>query len=305
MTPTTPKQTTSKPGEPTEVITTGFLGGQWVPQNQMFISVEDGGFRQGVTAVERLRTYGHTIFAVDAHLDRWRHSTSEMGICDLPTLADIESLLQELLSRNQRTLESEGELGITMFATPGTAQSESATFGMHVNRLNLTSIQQRQESGQPLVITDVQQPSSQCWPRTIKARSRLHYYLADQAAQQKDPSASGVLIDDDGTITETSISNVAIVKAQKILSPPRERVLRGITQLYVEQLAKELQIDWSTCPISTDDLLNAEEVLLMGTDGGLWFANRVNETSIGNGPPPRTYESLQRQFRSRLGSIPS
>ena len=155
------------------------------------------------------------------------------------------------------------------------------------------------------MITDVQQPSSQCWPRTIKARSRLHYYLADQAAQQKDPSASGVLIDDDGTITETSISNVAIVKAQKILSPPRERVLRGITQLYVEQLAKELQIDWSTCPISTDDLLNAEEVLLMGTDGGLWFANRVNETSIGNGPPPRTYESLQRQFRSRLGSIPS
>ena len=34
----------------------GFLGGHWVPHTEMRVGVEDIGFRQGVTAVERLRT---------------------------------------------------------------------------------------------------------------------------------------------------------------------------------------------------------------------------------------------------------
>lgn len=300
MTPKTPKPTTPKPGESTDSTTIGFLGKAWLPQDQMVISVDDGGFRQGVTAVERLRTYGQAIFKVDAHLNRWQHSTSQMGISGLPALADINALLQELLSRNQKTLDFEGELGITLFATPGTAKSEPATFGMHVNRLNFRMIKQRQESGQPLVVTDVQQPSPHCWPRTIKVRSRLHYHLADQVAQQKDPTASGVLIDDDGTITETSISNIAIVKAEKILSPPRDRVLQGITQAFVEQLAHEIQIDWVTSPITSTDLYDADEILLMGTDGGLWFANHVNENAIGNGNAGPTYRALQQQFQSNL-----
>lgn len=292
--------TTSKPSKNADLIPTGFLGGEWVPQNQMMISVQDGGFRQGATAVERLRTYGQVMFAAEDHLHRWQHSTLEMGIVGLPALPEIAALLRELLSRNQSLLDSEGELGITMFASTGTAESGSATFGMHINRLNLERIQQRQDSGQPLVITKIQQPSPLCWPRTIKVRSRLHYHLADQAAQQKDAAASGVLLDDDGTITETSISNIAIVNADKILSPPRNRVLRGITQSFVEQLAQELQIDWANSPISTDDLMTADEVLLMGTDGGLWFANRVNGTAIGNGKAQPMYQSLQNQFGSHL-----
>jgi branched-subunit amino acid aminotransferase/4-amino-4-deoxychorismate lyase len=303
MTPTTPKPTTPKPGESTDLVIFGFLGGEWVPQHQMVISVDDGGFRQGVTAVERLRTYGHAIFELNPHLDRWQHSTSQMGIAGLPPLADIDALLQELLSRNQQTLDLQGEVGITLFATPGTAASEAATFGMHINRLDLSRIQGRQESGQALVVTDIQQPSPQCWPRTIKVRSRLHYHLADQVARQIDPTASGVLVDNDGTITETSISNIAIVKAEKISSPPRDRVLRGITQAFVEQMAREIQIDWSTSPITTTDLLEADEVLLMGTDGGLWFANSVNENAIGQGEARPTYQALQQQFQSKLDAV--
>ena len=300
MTPTTPKTTTSKPGESTDLIPIGFLRGDWVPQDQMVISVEDGGFRQGVTAVERLRTYGHAIFELEPHLDRWQHSTSQMGIDGLPGMADIDAMLQELLSRNQHILDLEGELGITLFATPGMPISSRPTFGMHINRLNLKTIRQRQKYGQPLVVTDIQQPSPQCWPRTIKVRSRLHYHLADQVARQKDPTASGVLIDIDGTITETSISNIAIVKAEKIQSPPRDRVLRGITQAYVEQLAREIQIDWTTSQITKTDMLEADEVLLMGTDGGLWFASRVNENAIGSGDTRPTYQALQRQFQTKL-----
>jgi len=112
-----------------------------------------------------------------------------------------------------------------------------------------------------------------------------------------------VLVDNDGTITETSISNIAIVKAEKILSPPRDRVLSGITQAFVEQMAREIQIDWSTSPITTIDLFEADEVLLMGTDGGLWFASSVNENAIGQGDARPTYRALQQQFQSKLDAM--
>ena len=294
--------TTSKRSEAPDSNTIGFLGDNWVPRNQMMISIEDLGFRQGVTAVERLRTYHQTPFAVDAHLERWQHSTAELGLSGLPVLSELKALIHELLRRNQVFLDSEKEVGITLFATPGTFRPGSQTFGLHVIQLNFPTILKRQKSGQPLVITDIQQPSPQCWPRSIKARSRMHYFLADAAAQRQDPAASGVLIDEDSTITETSISNIAIVKNGRILSPPRDRVLRGFTQTFVEERARELGIQWTQSAIPANDLLNADEVLLMGTDGGLWFADQVNGKSIRNAHTPAIYPILQRQFQSRLAT---
>jgi len=267
----------------------------------MTIRVDDTGFRQGVTAVERLRTYHQAIFAADAHLSRWQHSTAELEISGLPTTSAIKELLQELLVRNQTLLDAEGELGITVFATPGAHDDEqTATFGMHVNRLNAQRNHQRQQSGQPLIVTQVQQPAPESWPRTIKIRSRVHYHLADRAAQREDPAASGVLIDQDGSVTETSIANLAIVTDGKIISPPTDRVLGGITQAVVETLAKELQIPWSKSPLSVRNLMDADEVLLMGTDGGLWYANTVNGTTIGKGQTKSLYPQLQDRFAAHV-----
>ena len=42
----------------------------------------------------------------------------------------------------------------------------------------------------------------------------------------------------------------------------------------------------------------------MGTDGGLWFANRVNENAIGNGGPRPIYQALQQQFQLKLDAMP-
>ena len=294
--------TLTTPHENPDSVPIGFLAGNWVPHGQLTVSVDDTGFRQGVTAVERLRTYHQSIFAADAHLSRWQHSTAELEITGLPSKTTIKNLLQELLDRNQTLLDAEGELGITLFATPGAADVGTATFGMHVNRLNSQQNRQRRESGQPLIVTPIQQPAPECWPRTIKIRSRVHYHLADLAAHREDPAASGILLDSDNTVTETSIANLAIVIDGKIISPPADRVLGGITQGVMEQLAEELQIPWSKCPISVPDLMDADEVLLMGTDGGLWFANTVNGNAVGKDRTKLVYPQLQGRFKTHVAS---
>ncbi|MFK8112366.1 MAG: aminotransferase class IV [Rubripirellula sp.] len=252
----------------------GYLSGQWVPRQAMSISIEDIGFRQGVTIVERLRTYASKLFAVEAHLERWQRSAHELGIEKLPSANQMRSLLDELLDRNAAAIEGHPDVGVTLFATPGKV-GEEPTLGLHLNELNHSLIQRRRQAGQTLVVTTVRQPAGDCWPRTIKVRSRIHYFRADSIARRYEDDASGLLIDDDDRVTETSIANVAIVNAGAIVSPPPASVLPGVTQAVVKSLAAELRIPWTHQVISVSDLLAAEEVLLMGTDAGIWFASQV------------------------------
>lgn len=291
-----------------------YLDARWCSHSEMRVSVDDIGFRQGVIAVERLRTYGGRPFAIEEHLDRWLRTTAELQITDLPRRQAIGGMLLELLERNALLLHQQGDVGITLFATPGgpTAPTatgptpqQTSTFGMHLNPIRHALIQRRRESGQPVIVTSVRQPPPECWSRGIKVRSRIHYYLADREAAEVDPDAVGVLVDDDASLTETSIANLAIVKEGRILSPVPTQVLRGITQSTCEKLAARIGIDWSTARLNVHQLVGADEVLLMGTDGGIWFANSVDSQPIAEGFAGEIYLRLRAEFDALVASLPA
>ena len=282
----------------------GYLHGQWLPHHEMRISVDDGGFRQAITAVERLRTYQGRIFSLEAHLRRWDWTTQKLAITGLPDSTQIIELLNDLLEKNQPLIDQQGDVGLTMFATPGEPTSEQPTFGLHLNLLNHDRIARHRVEGQPLIISDVQQPATTCWPRSIKTRSRVHYYLADRFAAEHRPGSLGILLDQDGTITETSTSNIAIVTHGTIQTPPSEKVLSGVTQLMTEILAEELGIAWVKKPIEIEHLLLADEVILMGTDGGIWFANSISNQPVADGQPGPIFASLRQEFDIMTGETP-
>lgn len=282
----------------------GYLHGQWRPHHEMHISVDDGGFRQAITAVERLRTYRGRIFSLEAHLRRWEWTTEKLAITGLPDSTEIQNLLTELLEKNQSLIDLQGDVGITMFATPGDPYVDQPTFGLHLNLLNHDRIAQHRLKGQPLIISDVQQPATTCWPRSIKTRSRVHYYLADRFAAEHRPGSLGILLDQDGTITETSTSNIAIVTQGTIQTPPSEKVLSGVTQLMTEILAEEMGIHWVKAPITIEQLLLADEVILMGTDGGIWFANSISNQPVSDGGPGPLFERLRHEFDIMTGTTP-
>ena len=267
--------------------------GTWGPFDQVHLSINDRGFRQGVTAVERLRTYGGKPFCVDQHLRRWDATVEALGIPSVRSTDGVSERLGELIERNAALIASEGDVGITLFATPGVGSSGVGSSGgsspgkptlcLHLNALDHPRNQQRCTHGQPLVVTNVQQPSPACWPRSLKVRSRIHYHLADTIARQRDPQALGLLLDEDGSITETSIANVAIVESGTIVSPIPEQVLGGVTAAVMESLAKASSIDWHFDRIMPDRLRSADEVWLMGTDTGLGFVNQVDGQPVGTG----------------------
>lgn len=260
-----------------------YLAPRWVGPDQLRIPIDDVGFLQAATAVERLRTYRQRPLEVAAHLRRFCRSAAALSIA-LPDDTTLASLIDQLLRRNADWLTEQGDVGIVLFATPGRGGAGVApTLGMHLTSLDHPAIKRRQQFGQPLVITDVRQPPAASWPRDIKVRCRLHYYLADHQAQAVDRDAVGLLLDDDGTITETSVANVAIVRDGCIVSPPKERVLPGVTQAQAMRLALAAGIQWQQRSVSVHEVRQADEILLLGTTTGIWHAWLAPATV----PPPR------------------
>jgi branched-chain amino acid aminotransferase len=271
--------------------------GIWTRNAALAISIDDIGFRQSAVAVERLRTYGGKPAAVSEHVIRWRRTVDYLGIRITVDETEIRQRIDELIDRNGNWCQLVGDFGITMLATPGRdVDEQDATEIMHLNALNHARINSHRTLGQPLVITDVQQPPAKSWPRDIKVRCRLHYYLADRATRQMNPDAVGLLIDADGSVTETSVANLAICRGGIVVSPPAEQVLPGVTQQSVQRVADELGLSWTREPLFPADVREADEVWLMGTDGGLWFASHVDGVAVGHAGPGEIYRRALAAF---------
>ena len=91
-----------------------------------------------------------------------------------------------------------------------------------------------------------------------------------------------ILLDYDGYVTEGPGFNVFAVK-DKVLITPDRGVLAGVSRKTVLEMAEHLGINTSVRSLSVEELLEADEVFLSSSGGGVIPIIRVNETIFGNG----------------------
>ena len=281
-----------------------FLNGDWIPDDQLALPLSDPAVTHGVCAVERMRVYHGQLWQTELHLQRWQRTIDALKISGLPSAAGLQQLISELMDRNESWIANQTSFGVVLLASPGSlitgAHTQTApqpTLILHLYCIDEGAMQQRIEHGMPLVITDVQQPPSASWDRRLKVRSRLHYYLADQQAHQVHPLASGVLVDHDGTVTETAIANVLLVQKGSVLSPQPDQILPGVSLQVVQRLCAELQLPFLTRRLNTQRLREADEVILTGTSCGVWFASQVDDRMM---PSPGPVYTQLRQAWDRI-----
>ena len=91
-----------------------------------------------------------------------------------------------------------------------------------------------------------------------------------------------ILLDYDGNVSEGPGLNVFAVK-DKVLITPDRGVLAGVIRKTVLEMAEHLGINTSVRSLSVEELLEADEVFLSSSGGGVIPIIRVNETIFGNG----------------------
>ncbi|MBP86734.1 MAG: hypothetical protein CMJ64_08465 [Planctomycetaceae bacterium] len=272
-----------------------YLNGQLLPASELSLPVWDAGFVQGVTIAEQLRTFNGRLFRLAEHLQRLRRSLDVVGVFSI----DVDSLAaaaEELAGHNHGLLASGDDLGLCLFVTPGAylamapASSNAPTIAMHTFPVPFRFWAEKYSSGQKLVVTNIRQVPGDCWPLELKCRSRMHYYLADQRARRIDPDARALLLDQTGTVTEASTANIVIYRdGEGFVSPPREKILPGVSAATLEDLTAELKTSFSHRTLTVEDLQSADEVILSSTSPCLLPVSAVDGQPIGGGAPGQMF----------------
>jgi len=286
-----------------------YLNGRYLPFSQAAISVTDGGFVQGVTVAEQLRTFGGKLFRLEQHLARLARSLSIVGIELGMPVEKLGDIARELAAKNHALLDAADDLGLSMFVTPGPYSTFATggvaagpTIGLHTYPLPFHLWHEKYERGESLVVTAVMQVPSACWPTELKCRSRMHYYLADKQARQKEPGARALMLNEQGYVTEASTANILVYyRDVGLVSPPKEMILPGVSAATVEELAGDLGIAFSFRSLTVDDVAAADEVLLCSTSPCVWPVTRLNGRPIGEGKSGDIARRLLAAWRELVG----
>ncbi|MGD9721383.1 MAG: aminotransferase class IV [Pirellulales bacterium] len=285
-----------------------YLNGRFVPAAEATVSVTDGGFVQGTTVAEQLRTFGGRLFRLRPHLERLGHSLAIVGVEPRPTLDQLASAAEALAAHNHALVAPGDDIGLVIFVTPGpyapmvAGGHEGPTVGMHTFPLRFALWAGKYETGQALATTDVAQVPAACWPSALKCRSRMHYYLADRQAHQRHPGSRAVMLDADGFVTETTTANIVLYNERSGLStPPRHKVLPGISLAALAEIAGSLGMTIAERDLTPDDLAGADEVLLTATSHCMLPVVELNGRALGGGRPGPVFGRLIQAWGAAVG----
>jgi branched-chain amino acid aminotransferase len=244
----------------------------------------DIGLIRGYGIFDFFRTSGYTPLFLDDYLNRFIRSAEKTYL----NLAYDKGALREIIL----SLVEKNELyngGIRMLLTGGISDNhfspaEGSLF-IFCESLQFPSTSKYEEGVKLLSVDHV---------RAIADIKTTNYaFPVWHSADWKKEGAEDVLYYHQGFISESSRSNIFIIKDGKISTPDRH-VLHGITRMRVLELAKDVEIR----PISLEEVFDADEVFMTSTTKKILPVTRIDSTRIGSGQPGKITLRLMEEFKS-------
>ena len=282
-----------------------------VPASQARLAYYDMGIILGATITDLVRTYAHKPFRLNDHVARFYESCKYARIQPLMSQEETIAVTGNLLEHNLEGIGQSDDLAVVYFITPGEnalyggipleAVHQGPTFCIHTFPLQFASWQPLFREGAHVVIPSIRHVPPECVDPKVKNRSRLHWWLADREAQLVDPTATTVLLDLHGNITEASGANFLICKDGRVLSPTSRNILGGISLKNIRELCEQLQIPFIERNLQVHDVINADEAFLATTPYAVAPVTKVNGLLIGKGQPGPMFARLTEAWSQQVG----
>jgi branched-chain amino acid aminotransferase len=279
-----------------------YLNGSLIPRSRAKISAFDHGFLYGYGLFETMRAYNGKIFMLDRHLKRLYQSAETLGLDRALAGIDLERACTDTLKANH-LLEARMRLTITRGEAgpfPGTRQDTAAT--VLITAIAYTPLPAEvYEKGYKALISALRRDSQSLLSR-LKSTSYLLSVLAKKEAENAGMDEA-LLLNEHGTISEGSISNVFFVDSNQLLTPPVvSGILPGITRGVVMELAASLKIKAFEKEIKVADLPRFDEAFLTNSVLEIMplvaIRDRAGRTvTIGAGRPGEITRRLMSAYR--------
>ncbi len=262
-----------------------FKNGEWMHEDEATVSIYDSAINFGDAIFEMMRQFNGVTFKLDEHIDRLFNSAKYVDI-EIPySKKELIDIHESLCSKNA----SEGELRTLIHISRGTLPiyEEIVPRGVQVImtafplKWVIKGASKYYTEGIHAIVTN--QRTATNIEAKVKNRSRLHYRLAELEAKRGDKDAWAILTDDFGHIAEGSGSNIFVVKAGRVLTPPTKSCLAGISRAFIFDLCEHNNIRCEERNIDLYDLMTVDEIFFTNTPFCIVPVTKLNHKPVWNG----------------------
>lgn len=267
-----------------------YFNGAIVPESDVRVSFRDRGFKYGDAAFDTTRSFGHRIFKLQEHLDRFYRSLRYMRLDPGLSKAELARISEEVFERNRHLLGPDDDYWLSQRvsrgADPGYGVETGPTVIVECAPLPLGARARLFRDGIDVVVPSVRRTS----PSALSPRAKMHNYLnmvmADFEAKNASPEAWAVLLDENGNLAEGQGSNIFLVREGRLLTPRERYVLPGISRQTVIDLAGKLGLACEEKDLDLYDAAVADEIFLTSTSLCICPVASVNGGRVGEGKVP-------------------
>ena len=263
------------------------------------ISVLDRGFLYGDSVYEVVRTYRGRAFLLDEHLARLERSASLLGIpLPLPLRAQGDEIARVLAAATN----AESYIRVIITRGNGPIGLDPALATNPTRVVIVTELQgfpaELYERGAAICLVPAGRSAASAIPQGAKSGNYLVNIMALGVARRRG-AHEAVMLDAAGLITEGASSNVFVVSAGALHTPPlHSGILEGITRRKVIELARSAGIEVRERELTPSDLKQADEVFLTSTLREILPVTTIDGERVAGGAPGPTTQRLRDLYRA-------
>jgi len=240
-----------------------YINGEIFDEDKATISIFDRGFLYGDGIFETLRSYDGVVFRLKDHLDRLYSSMKSFKILERISNKETEKAIYNLLQINNlkdASIRITVSRGISKHRGLNISQGEISNVVITTHRF-IPPPAKIYKIGIKLDISRFKK-NSQGFLNRFKALNYLESIIARSEAIPKG-SFETIFLNESGYICEGTISNIFMVKGNKLMTPSLEcGVLPGITRKIVLELASNAGLEVEEGRFKDNQLKNSDEVFM-------------------------------------------
>lgn len=275
-----------------------YIDGQLFPENEAKISVFDHGLLYGDGVFEGIRFYCGRVFRLDEHVARLYDSAKSL-------LLTIPMTQEEMIGAVVDTIKANGlrDGYVRLVVTRGVGglglspyRCKKASIIVIASTIQLYD-QKCYEEGLKVATCSTRRPTSASLEPAVKSLNYLSNVMGKIEAIAAG-AEEGVMLNEQGFVSECTGDNIFVVKNGVIHTPPRHAgILDGITRRVVFELAVSAGFTLVERQMTRYDLYVADELFLTGTAAEVVPVHQYDERVIGTGKPGPVTQRLMLDFR--------
>jgi len=249
-----------------------YINGEIVPESRAVVSFRDRSFKFGDGAFDTTRTFGHRIFKLKEHLDRFYRSLRYLDLEIPHAPQELARITEEVLERNLPLIGTDEDYWVSQRVSRGpdipggdVYESTGPTVIVECTPLPFKARAHYYRDGIDVAVPSIRRTA----PDALTPRAKTHNYLnllvADQEVRRQNPKAWAILLDHNGNLAEGIGSNIFIVDGGVVYTPQDQYVLCGISRETAIDEARKAGIQVVKKDIDLYDAYNAEEAFITST----------------------------------------